>query len=175
METLGEVVPMGSRIGVLVNPTSSNRKTVLAEVERAARLIDRQIIVSDASTERELETAFVSLVEHQANAVFISPDPFFSDQCLKIAGLSVQHALPAVYEKREFAEAGGLLSYGPIYNDAYRQAGLYTGRILKGEKPAELPVQQPAIVKLVINLKAARALGLTIPPTLLARADEVIE
>jgi putative ABC transport system substrate-binding protein len=174
-ELLRELVPNAITIGVLVNPTNPTAKIQLPEVQEAARSLGRQIVVLDASNEGELDAAFESLVRQQARALLITSDTFFSNQSNQLAGLTIRHAIPAVSERREFALAGGLMTYGASFADAYHQAGIYTGRILKGEKPGELPVQQSTKFQLTINLKTAKALGITIPLPLLGRADEVIE
>jgi putative ABC transport system substrate-binding protein len=176
LELLHELVPTATVVALLVNPTSPNLAEVTAkDLQAAARTLGLQIRVLQASTERELDTAFATLVQLQAGALVIGPDAFFDSRSEQLAALAIRHAVPTIYQFREFAAAGGLISYGGIYTDPFRQAGVYTGRILKGEKPADLPVQQSTKVELVINLKTARALGLNFPLTLLRRADEVIE
>jgi putative ABC transport system substrate-binding protein len=176
LELLHELVPTATVIALLVNPTSPNLAEVTAkDLQAAARTLGLQVRVLQASTERELDTAFATLVQLQAGALVIGPDAFFDSRSEQLAALAIRHAVPTIYQFREFAAAGGLISYGGIYTDPFRQAGVYTGRILKGEKPADLPVQQSTKVELVINLKTARALGLNFPLTLLRRADEVIE
>jgi putative ABC transport system substrate-binding protein len=141
----------------------------------AARTLERNIHIVSASSESDLETAFATLIQERADALLISTDSFFTSQRDLLLGLAARHALPTIYPWREFVEAGGLVSYGPIIDEVYRQVGTYTGRILKGEKPADLPFLRPTKFEMVINLKTATALGLTLPPLTLARADEVIE
>ena len=174
LELLHELFPAATSFGV--NPTNSAAaEPVSRSVQAAARTLGIKLHVLHASSEREFDGVFAAATRLQAAGLVIGSDIFFNSQIDTIAGLAVRHALPAVYQLREFAAAGGLLSYGSSVVDGYRQCGVYTGRILKGEKPADLPVQQTTKVELFINLKTAKALGLTIPLPLLGRADEVIE
>jgi len=176
LELLHELFPAATSFALLVNPTNSAAaEPVSRSVQAAARTLGIKLHVLHASSEREFDGVFATATRLQAAGLVIGSDIFFNSQIDTIAGLAVRHALPAVYQLREFAAAGGLLSYGSSVMDGYRQCGAYTGRILKGERPADLPVQQTTKVELFINLKTARALGLTIPLPLLARADEVIE
>jgi putative tryptophan/tyrosine transport system substrate-binding protein len=175
LELLHEAVPVASEIAVLLNPTSPNSEPLLRDLQSAGHTLRLQIRPLSASTAHEIEAASVSLVQLRASALVIGPDPFFNSQVEQLAVLTVQHAVPAIYQYREFVVAGGLVSYGGSITDAYRLVGLYAGRILKGERPADLPVQQSTKVELIVNLKTAGALDLTVPPTLLATADEVIE
>ena len=175
LELLHEVVPTATLIGVLVNPTGPNLKAVLRDLQAAARTLGLPIHVLHASTERDFETVFATVVKLRAGALVIGTDTFFNSQSRKLAALTVRHAVPAIYQYREFAAAGGLMSYAGSITDAYRLAGVYTGRILKGEKPSDLPVQQSTKAELFINLKTAKALGITIPQSILVRADEVIQ
>jgi putative ABC transport system substrate-binding protein len=172
---LHELVPAAVRVGLLVNPRIPQTELATRDVAAAASAIGLQIDVVEASDSREIEAAFRTLVRNRADALVVGPDPFFASRRLQLATLATRHAIPAVYNIREYAEAGGLMSYGTSPSEAYRQVGIYTGKILKGAKPADLPVVQSSKFELVINLPTARALGVEVPPTLLARADEVIE
>jgi putative ABC transport system substrate-binding protein len=175
LELLHELVPMATVMALLVNPAGPNAETETRDAQAAARSLRRQLHVLHASTERDFDTVFAALVQLRAGGLVIGGDPLLSTRFEQLAALALRHAVPAIQEYREFAAAGGLMSYGASATDQYHQAGVYTGRILKGEKPADLPVQQSTKIGLVINLKTARALGLTFPLTLLGRADEVIE
>ena len=172
---LHELVPTAALIGVLLNPTRLPAERQLKDVQEAARAIGQQIHIVHASSERDLATAFMTLAQLRAGALLVGADPFFNSRRDVIVELAARHAIPAIYEQREFVVAGGLMSYGTSLPDGYRQVGIYTGRILKGEKPADLPVFQSSRFEFVINLKTAKALGIEVPPNLSARADEVIE
>jgi putative tryptophan/tyrosine transport system substrate-binding protein len=172
---LRELLPKAARIGLLVNPTNTNLEGVTKDVTAAASTIGVQIDVVQASDSREIEVAFATLSRNRADALVVGSDVYFNSRRLQLATLATRHAIPAVYNTREFSEAGGLMSYGTSLPEVYRQLGVYAGRVLGGVKPADLPVIQPTKFELVINLPTARALGLEVPPTLLARADEVIE
>jgi putative tryptophan/tyrosine transport system substrate-binding protein len=172
---LRELIPAAARVGLLVNPKFPGTERAMRDVTAAASAIGLQVDVVQASDSREIESVFGTLVHNKADALLVGPDPFFASRRLQLAILAARHVLPAVYNVREYPEAGGLMSYGTNVGDAYRQMGVYAGRILKGAKPADLPVVQSSKFELVINLPTARALGLTVPPQLLARADEVIE
>jgi len=173
---LHELLPGAARFGVLVNPDNPFiTESFVTELQMAASAIGRQIEVVAASTNGDIDTAFATLVKKRADALLISPDALFVTRRVQLIMLAVHHTLPALYHRRELAEAGGLMSYGSDLLDQYRQTGLYVSRILKGEKPAEIPVQLPTKFEFVINLQTAKTIGLDIPPTLLARADEVIE
>ena len=172
---LRELLPAANRVAVLVNPTSPEAETTLRDVEPAARALGLQIRVLNASTSREINEAFATFVREQPDALFVATNPFFQTRRVQLAALAARHAVPTAFSVRDYAEAGGLMSYGTDVTDAWRQVGLYTGRILKGEKPADLPVVQSTRFELVINAETARMLGLTVPDKLLATADEVIE
>jgi len=176
LELAHDLIPTATIMALLVNPTNPLAEAVSRDLQAAARTLGLELHVLHASTERDFEAVFTTLVQLRAAALVIgSADPFFTSRAEQLAALALRHAVPAIYQFREFAAAGGLVSYGGRVTDSYRQAGVYTGRILKGEKPADLPVQQSTKVELIINLKTAKALGLTIPLPLLGRADEVIE
>ncbi len=175
LEILQDLVPASARLAALVNPDSHLAPLQTRDLQEAGRHIGRPVEILNASTEPELEAAFATLGRTRSSALLVAADPFFYSRREQIVRLAARHSVPAIYEWREFVEAGGLMSYGTSITDVYRQAGVYTGRILKGEKPADLPVLQPTKFELVINLKAAKALGLDVPDALLARADQVIE
>jgi putative ABC transport system substrate-binding protein len=175
LELLHELVPAAPILGLLVNPTRSNAETESRELQSAANKLGLQLRVLHASTERDFDQVFASLAQLHAGGLVIGGDPLFNSQTEQLAALTIRHAVPAIFQFREFAAAGGLMSYGTNGTDTLRLAGVYAGRILKGEKPADLPVQQDTKVELVINVKTAKLLGLTAPLSLLASADEVIE
>jgi len=176
LELLRKLVPMATRVAVLVNPANATTaESTLRDVTPAARAMGLQILVLKAGTSREIDAAFDTFVRERPDALFVDPDPFFVSRRVQLVHLASRHAVPATYGLREFVEAGGLMSYGPTVADALRQVGTYTGCILKGAKPADLPVVQSSKFELVINHSTARMLGLTVPPSLLALADEVIE
>ena len=176
LQLLHEMVPTAKVIALLVNPANPTlAETNTKELQAAARTLGLELHVLNASTERDFDGVFAKLIQLRAGGLVIGSDPFFSSRSEQLAALAVHHAVPAVYQYREFAVAGGLLSYGSTITEAYSLAGNYTGRILKGEKPADLPIQQATKVDMVINLKTAKILGLTVPQSLLGRADEVIE
>ena len=172
---LRELVPSATSMAVLVNPTRPGVDAQLAQTQQAARVLGLTLHILKASSERDLDAVFVTLVQLKAGALIITADGLFADRLDQIAALARRYSVPATFQFREFAAAGGLMSYGPGFGEAYRQAGILAGRILRGEKPAGLPVMQPTKFEFVINLKTAKALGLTIPPGVLAIADEVIE
>jgi putative ABC transport system substrate-binding protein len=176
LELLRELVPGVVRVAVLVNPTNpTNAEGTVRDVEAAARALGLQIQVLNVSTSGEIDAAFATLVRERPDALFVGSDAFFNNRRVQLVHLASRHAVPATYAGRDFAVAGGLISYGADITDAYREVGVYAGRILKGAKPADLPVVQSSKFELVINHQTARMLGLTVPATLLARADEVIE
>jgi putative tryptophan/tyrosine transport system substrate-binding protein len=175
LELLSELVPQAGVIALLVNPNSAAAERQMRDVQEAARAKGVQLSILNASTESEIDAAFASLVERQAGALLVAADSFFNSRREKLVALSARFAVPAIYEWRDFVELGGLISYGPSQTGLWRQVGIYAGRILKGAKPADLPVQQPTTFELVVNLKTAKAIGLTVPPSILARATEVIE
>ena len=175
LELLREMLPKAAAIGFLMNPGSPNTAFDLPDMEAAARTLGQQLIIANASSDVEIGTAFETLMQQRADALVIQADPFLFSRRTDLAALALRDKIPTIYFERDFAAAGGLLSYGTDFVDANREAGIYAGRILKGAKPADLPVLQPTRFQLVINLKTAKALGLEVPPKLLALADEVIE
>ena len=175
LQLLSELVPHVQDIAFLVNPTGSSLDLVIRDVEEAARESGRRLFIVKASADTEIDQAFATFVQLRAGGLAVTADPFFNSRREQIVALAARYAVPAIYEWREFASAGGLISYGPIMTDGIRQVGVYVGQVLAGASPADLPIQRPTRLELVVNLNAARALGLTIPPSILARADEVIE
>jgi putative ABC transport system substrate-binding protein len=175
LELLRQLDPTATVMALLVNPINANAESESRDALAAARTLGLQLRVLHASTERDFDTAFASLVQQRARGLVIGIDAFFSSRMEQLAALALRYAVPVIYQRREFAAAGGLMSYGGSIADRYRLAGVYAGRILNGEKPSDLPVQQDTKIELTINMKTAKALGLTIPETLLATADEVIE
>jgi putative ABC transport system substrate-binding protein len=175
IELLRELVPNAPLIGVFLDPTFAGADVQLREVEAAARRMGQQIRVLNVSTDTEIETAFATIVEARANALAVVGNPFLNSRRNQLVALAARHSIPAIYSLREFVAAGGLMSYGPSITDVYRQVGVYTGRILQGEKPSDLPVLQPTKFEMFINLKTAKTLGLNIPLTLQVAADELIE
>jgi putative ABC transport system substrate-binding protein len=175
LEFLREVVPKAAMIGVLVNPTVAAAQSQESEAQIAARALGLRLFVVNAGSERDFDTAFASLAQQRVEALLIVGNALFTGQRYRLVAVAARYVLPTIYPLREFVTAGGLMSYGGSLTDAYRQVGVYAGRILKGEKPADLPVTLPTKFELVINLQTAKGLGIEIPPMLLARADEVIE
>ncbi len=175
LELLSELVPQSNVIALLVNPTNSTTEDVIREVQEAARVKGVRLSILRAGTKDEIDAAFASLVQLHVGGLVVGPDGLFNTSRDQLVALASRHAVPAIYPWREVAAAGGLVTYGPSLNAAGRQMGIYAGKILKGAKPADLPVQQPTTFELVINLNSAKALSLTVPPSILARATEVIE
>jgi len=175
LELLRELLPSISTVALLVNPSNPNVGADAPETQAGANALGRRLEVLTASTERDLEAAFTTIVKRQAGALVVMPDPLFFDRREQLVALAARYAVPTIYPFREFAVAGGLMSYGSSLPDQDRQVGIHTGKILKGAKPADLPVMQAVKIELVINLKTAKTLSLTVPITLLGRADEVIE
>jgi putative ABC transport system substrate-binding protein len=175
LQVLHEWVPTATIIAALVNPTNPNAETLSRDLQAAARTLGLQLHILHASTERDFDRVYATLAELRAGGLVIGTDTFFTARSEQLASLAISHAVPTIYPHREFPAAGGLMSYGASLNDAYLLVGVYTGKVLKGDKPGDLPVQQPTRFELVINIKTAKALGLEVPPLLLARADEVIE
>ncbi len=170
-----ELVPNVTTIGFVTNPFNINSAITTVDLQAAAHSIGREIFVLNASTENEIDAAFVNAKQRRLNAILVNGDTFLNSRRNQITALAARYGIPASYNTREYVAAGGLMSYGDVRSDSYRQAGLYVGRILKGEKPADLPVLQPTKFEFVINLKAAKALGIEFPPSFHLRADEVIE
>jgi putative ABC transport system substrate-binding protein len=175
LQLLHDLMPNAALFGVLADPAFPPTQSTIADLQAAARTLGRQLIVVNASTDRDLETAFATFSRQHVGGVLVSNSALYNRRTEQLAALAARHALPAIFPQREYALAGGLMSYGSSIGYLYHQAGIYTGRILKGDKPADLPVQQVTKIDLAINLKTAKALGLTIPETLLATADEVIQ
>jgi putative tryptophan/tyrosine transport system substrate-binding protein len=175
LELLHELLPRSSTVALLVNPSNPNLKIDAPEIQAAADALGQHLEVLTASTESDLETTFTTMTQQRVDALIVKPDPVFIDRCEQLVALASRHAMPAIYSLPVFAEVGGLMSYGTNIADLYQQVGAYAGKILRGAKPADLPIQQSTRFELVINLKAAKTLGLTVPTSLLARADEVIE
>jgi putative ABC transport system substrate-binding protein len=175
LELISELVPKAEQIVLLVNPNFPQTERIIRDVQEAARSKNVRLVVLKASSESEIDAAFTTFVQLSAGALIVSHDPLFFAQRHQLLALANQHVAPAIYAWREIAEAGGLISYGTSLTGTYRQVGIYVGKILRGAKPADLPVQQPTTFELVVNLKTAKALGLMVPQSILARADEVIE
>ena len=175
LELIQELIPTAKVIGALINPGNPVAATDMAEIEKAAQSLGRPVHIVQARTEQEFDAAFAALAARRVDALLIVPDSLFTNGRQRLVALAASHRIPAIYTSSLYTEAGGLASYGTDQKDAFRQIGVYTGRILKGDKPSDLPVVQSVKFELVINRKTAKALGLTVPPALLARADEVIE
>jgi ABC-type uncharacterized transport system substrate-binding protein len=175
VEMLAELVPRAKVVALLVNPSNAIAEPMIRNAQEAARAKGLELQILKASTESEVDAAFATLVALHAGALVLPSDTFFNSRLDQLVALAARHAVPAIYDWREYAAAGGLISYGPSRTGAHRLSGIYVGKILKGAKPADLPVQQPTTFELVVNLKTAIALGLTVPPSILARADEVLE
>jgi putative tryptophan/tyrosine transport system substrate-binding protein len=175
LELLSELIPRAGMIALLLNPHRSDSEGVMRDVQEAACVIGRQLAILKVSTDSEFNSAFATLAELRAGGLVVAADPFFNSRREQLVALAARDAVPAIYEWREFAQAGGLISYGPNLSETWRQVGVYVGRVLGGANPADLPIQRPTRFELVINLGTAKALGLTIPQSILARADEVIE
>jgi putative ABC transport system substrate-binding protein len=175
LELMAELLPEAARVGVLVNPANPNSELELPLVRDAALAHRRELVIVAASSDAELDAAFVGFAGRRVQALLVGADGFFDSRRSELVALAARHALPAIYDRREYVVAGGLASYGTSFAEAYRQAGLYAGRILSGARPEDLPVLQPTLFEMVVNLATARRLGLQVPPALLARADEVIE
>ena len=175
LELLHELVPAPAAIAMLVNPTSPYVEAETADVKASARVLGRQLRVLNAGTAQEIDAAFATLVQQRAGALLVSGDPFFDSERDRLVALAARYSVPAIYQWREFATIGGLISYGTSILDAYRQAGVYVGKILKGATPADMPVLQPTRFETVVNLKTAKALGVAVPDKLIVAADEVIE
>jgi putative tryptophan/tyrosine transport system substrate-binding protein len=175
LELLRELLPMTPLVALLVNPTNLHHLSATRDWNETARMLGQEVLVLSASVEADFETSFATLADRRVSALVVSDDALLTNRRDVIAALAARHAIPAIYGRREFVSAGGLMSYGASTLDQYYQSGVYVGRILRGSKPADLPFLQPTKFELTLNLKAAKALGLTVPPTLLARADEVIE
>jgi putative ABC transport system substrate-binding protein len=174
LQLLNELVPNASTLAVLVNPSFSEVETQLKDVSTTAGVIGKRVVALRADSESGIDAAFATLVEQKIKALLVASDPFFFSRRDQLVALAALHAIPAIYQLREFTDAGGLMSYGTSIPDATRQAGVYAGQVLKGTKPVDLPVLQPTKFELVINLKTAKTLGLEVPPALLATADDVI-
>jgi putative ABC transport system substrate-binding protein len=175
LELLHELLPTSNKVALLLNPSNPNAQIDAPEIRAAADALGERLEVLTARTESELETSFTSMVRQEVHALVVKPDPLFISLRERLVALAAHHAIPAIYSHRVFVDVGGLISYGATLLDKYRQVGMYTGRILKGERPADLPVHQSIKFDLVVNLRTAKVLGLNVPPELLARADEVIE